>query len=34
MSIWFENVERTVKPSEKLGSVLLAAYLYDNSRKF
>ena len=34
ISVWFENVERKIEPSEGLGFILLAAHLFDNSGKF
>ena len=34
ISVWFENAERKIEPSEELGFMLLAAYLFDDIKKF
>ncbi|PVH91051.1 hypothetical protein DM02DRAFT_546556 [Periconia macrospinosa] len=34
VSVWFENVKKTMEPSEELGFMLLAAHLFDNCGEF
>lgn len=34
VSVWFENVKRTIEPSEELGFMLLAAHLLNDSTEF